>query len=220
MKTVVAIHTAMAMVEPTKELFQKHLPGVRLINIVDDSLIQDVIRDGEVKASVESRIRLYYRAAVDAGADVIFNTCSSVGEVAIAARKTLPVPLVKIDDAMARKAVKEYKKIGVMATLSTTLNPTIKLISRFAREMSADVTVTEGLVDGAFQSLMDGNLDDHDQKVLNKAQEISSQVDVILLAQGSMARVENTIIARTGKPVLTSPLLGVLEVKSTLEQLN
>ena len=43
MTTVAAVHTAMAMVEPVKALFQENLPGVRLINIVDDSLIQDVI---------------------------------------------------------------------------------------------------------------------------------------------------------------------------------
>jgi hypothetical protein len=48
MKTVVAVHTAMPMVEPTKALFAKYLPDVRLINIVDDSLIQDVIQAFEV----------------------------------------------------------------------------------------------------------------------------------------------------------------------------
>jgi hypothetical protein len=39
----VAVHTALAMVEPVKKLFADNLPEVRLINIVDDSLIQDVI---------------------------------------------------------------------------------------------------------------------------------------------------------------------------------
>jgi len=220
MKTVVAVHTAMAMVEPTKSLFEEHLPGVRLINIVDDSLIQDVIRDGGVTPAVEKRMKSYYQAAVDAGADVIFNTCSSVGEVAIAERKHLPVPLVKIDDAMARIAVKSYQRIGVMATLPTTLDPTRKLINRFAEEMSRNISVVDGLVDGAFQALMEGNTDEHDQGVVKKAIAIAGKVDVILLAQGSMARVQDTIVSQTGKPVLTSPLTGVLEVKSVIEHLK
>ena len=59
MKTVAAIHTAMPMVEPTRELFAKHLPDVRLINIVDDSLIQDVIAAGEVTAAVKKRLMNY-----------------------------------------------------------------------------------------------------------------------------------------------------------------
>lgn len=220
MKTVVAIHTAMAMVEPTKELFATHLPGVRLINIVDDSLIQDVIRDGGVQPAIEKRLKSYYHAAVETGADLIFNTCSSVGDIAIASRPELPIPLVKIDDAMARTAVERYKRIGVMATLPTTLNPTSKLISRFSEEMGADISIVEGLVDGAFEALMGGDNEEHDRRVLQKAMEISDKVDVILLAQGSMARVENRIISETGKPVLTSPLLGVLEVKFVLGNLK
>ena len=220
MKTVVAVHTALAMVEPVKKLFTENLPGVRLINIVDDSMIQDVIREGKVPEAVRKRLLLYYDAAVDAGADVIFNTCSSVGDVAIEARDRLPVPLVKIDDAMARKAAGEYKKIGVMATLPTTLDPTWRLIARFASGFSREVDILEGLADGAFESLIAGDLENHDRLVMQTALDLSDRVDVFVLAQGSMARVMDDIIERTGKPVLTSPLSGTLEVKSVIEGLN
>jgi aspartate/glutamate racemase len=217
MKTVVAVHTALAMVEPVKQLFLENLPGVRLINIVDDSLIQDVIREGKVPVSVRKRLISYYNAAVDAGADVVFNTCSSVGEVAIEARERLPVPLVKIDDAMARQAVREFSRIGVMATLPTTLDPTKKLIARFATQLSMTVDIEEGLAEGAFQSLMDGDMENHDKLVLKTALDLADRVDAFVLAQGSMARVQDEIIERTGKSVLTSPLSGTLEVRSTLE---
>ena len=92
MKIVVAVHTAMPMVEPTKELFAEHLPEVRLINIVDDSLIQDVIKANEVTPAVEKRLYKYYESSMDAGADVIFNTCSSVGDIDLEAKNKLPVP--------------------------------------------------------------------------------------------------------------------------------
>ena len=220
MKTVVAVHTALAMVEPVKQLFLENLPGVRLINIVDDSLIQDVIREGKVPVSVRKRLFSYYDAAVDAGADVIFNTCSSVGEVAIEARERLPVPLVKIDDAMARKAVQEFSRIGVMATLPTTLDPTKKLIARFASHLSLSVGIEEGLAEGAFQSLMDGDMENHDRLVLKTALDLSDKVDAFVLAQGSMTRVQDEIIERTGKAVLTSPLSGTLEVKSIIEDIT
>lgn len=84
-----------------------------------------------------------------AGADVIFNTCSSVGDIALEAKNSLPVPLVKIDDSMARKAVESGPRIGI-------------------------------------------------------------------LAQGSMTRMEKTLAEITGKMVLSSPLMGLLEVKSEL----
>ena len=220
MKTVVAIHTAMTMVEPTKALFAEHVPEVRLINIADESLIQDVIRDGKVSPAVGKRLLNYYFSAVDAGADVIFNTCSSIGEVAIMARNFLPVPLVKIDDAMAREAVTSYKRIGVLSTLPTTLGPTMNLVRRFSELLSKPVEVQSGLAEGAFQALMDGNTGQHDHLILETAEKIASKVDVFVLAQGSMAKMKDAIVRSTGKPVLSSPLSGVLNVKSVVENLG
>ncbi|MFB6320088.1 aspartate/glutamate racemase family protein [Saccharicrinis sp. FJH54] len=220
MKTVVAIHTATTMVEPTKALFAEYLPDVRLINIADDSLIQDVIRANEVPTAVKKRLVSYYNAALDAGADVIFNTCSSVGDVAILARDLLPVPLVKIDDAMAEKAVRKYNKIGVLATLPTTLAPTARLLQKFSDELGKPVQIEKGLAEGAFQQLMEGNVDAHNAKILETAVALAEKVDAFVLAQGSMAKMQDEIIKQTGKDVLSSPLLGTLQVKSVIDSLT
>ena len=72
MKTVTAVHTALPMVEITSTLFNEYLPNVRLINIVDDSLIQDIISAGKVPPAVARRLIGYFFAGVDAGADLIF----------------------------------------------------------------------------------------------------------------------------------------------------
>ncbi len=220
MKTVVAIHTAITMVEPTKALFAEHLPNVRLINIADDSLIQDVIKAGEVPEPVRKRLLSYYNAAIDAGADVIFNTCSSVGDVAIEGREKVSVPLVKIDDAMAEKAVRTYNRIGVLATLPTTLDPTARLVKNFSVELNKPVEIEKGLAEGAFQKLMDGDVDSHNKKILETALALADKVDAFVLAQGSMAKMQDEIIKQTGKDVLSSPLLGTLQVKSVLESLE
>ncbi|MCU0379108.1 MAG: aspartate/glutamate racemase family protein [Bacteroidales bacterium] len=220
MTTVAAIHTATPMIEPTKELFAEHLPGVRLINIVDDSLIQDVIRNNKVTPGVKKRLISYYYAAIDAGADIIFNTCSSVGETAIAARVFLPVPVVKIDDEMARQAVKFSNRIGVLATLTTTLGPTCRLVESMAIEAGISVKIKEGLAEGAFQAVISGNKDLHDQLIMKRALEIAADVDVIVLAQGSMARMEQALSAATGKRVLSSPLYGVLSVAQKIKEIS
>jgi len=219
MKTVVAIHTAMPMVEPTRELFARHLPEVRLINIVDDSLIQDVIEAGEVPAAVTKRLMSYYQSSIDAGADVIFNTCSSVGDVALKAKDLLNIPLVKIDDSMAEAAVKKSSSIGVLATLPTTLSPTVRLIQHFSRKLSKEVEISEGLAEGAFQAVLSGDKEKHDKLILDAAMNLAGKVDLFVLAQGSMARMENQIIKATGKKVLSSPERGVLNVKEVLSSL-
>jgi aspartate/glutamate racemase len=219
MKTVVAVHTATTMVEPTKHLFAEHLPGHRLINIADDSLIQDVIRANAVTPAVRKRLMNYYQSAVDAGADVIFNTCSSIGDVAITARDFVNIPLVKIDDAMAIKAVENYSRIGVLATLPTTLDPTARLVLSFANQQNKAIDIEKGLAEGAFQKLMEGDVQTHDRLIMETAIKLADKVDVFVLAQGSMAKMQDQITLQTGKPVLSSPLLGILNVKEVVESL-
>ena len=219
MKTIVAVHTAMTMVEPTKQMFAEHLPGHRLINIADDSLIQDVIRANEVTPAVRKRLMSYYQSAVDAGADVIFNTCSSIGDVAITARDFVNIPLVKIDDAMSLKAVENYSRIGVLATLPSTLSPTARLVERFANQLNKTVVIEKGLAEGAFQLMMSGDVQTHDQKILETAIKLADKVEVFVLAQGSMAKMAEQITKETGKPVLSSPLLGILNVKEVVGNL-
>lgn len=220
MKTVVAVHTAMPMVEPTKDLFEKHLPGIRLINIVDDSLIQDVIRHGGIPEAVKKRLYQYYYSAIDAGADIIFNTCSSVGDVAMKAKEELHIPIVKIDDSMAETAVKLSSSIGVLATLSTTLDPTVRLLQHFAWDTNKNINITEGLADGAFQAVISGDRESHDRLILEAAKKLADKVELFVLAQGSMARMQEQISSVTGRKVLSSPESGVLQVKEVLFSLK
>ena len=50
-----------------------------------------------------------------------------------------------------------------------------------------------------------------------KAEEIADQVDVILLAQGSMAYAEDAIHEKIGKPVLSSPRFGAQALAAALK---
>ena len=219
MKTVVAVYTAMAigLMNDIKQLVAEEIPDCRLINIADDCLIQDVIKAGGPTVGVTRRQLAYSHAAEDACADVRLNTCSSIGEVADICKKCAKVPLVKIDDAMARKGVQMGDRVGVIATLPTTLGPTVRLVQRKADEIGKKVAVVEGLAKGAFEALMSGNAEEHDALILQTAKDIAGQVDVIVLAQGSMAKMQDKLAQATGKPVLSSPKLGVQEVRDILK---
>ena len=219
MNTVAAIFTAQSIVESTKQLFAELVPGCRVISIIEDALIQDVIRAGQVTPEIARRLVRYYLAAQDTGADLIFNTCSSIGDVAIMARSLVAIPLVKIDDAMAAEAVRMGARVGVLATLQTTLAPTVRLVKAQAAAAGRSVSVVEGLAQGAFEALTAKQPEKHDELVTAAAEQVAKQADVIVLAQGSMARMEEALAKKTGKPVLSSPRRGVLEVKETLERM-
>lgn len=213
---IVAVHTAMALVEPLNQLFKEHIPQVKLNHIVDDSLIQEVIANNAVTPAVRFRLLTYYQTAAESGAQFIFNCCSSVGDVAEMGRLIAPIPVFRIDYPMAVQAVTMAKKIGVIATLSTTLGPTKRLLSRLAAEAGKDIALVDGLAEGAFQAAQGGDSATHDRLILEAAERLASQVEVIVLAQGSMARMEKTLREITRKPVLSSPLTGVIGLKEYL----
>ncbi len=210
---IVAVHTAMALVEPIGKLFKEHFPEAKVNHIADDSLIQEVIANNAVTPAVRRRLLAYYNAAADSGADLVFNTCSSVGGVAEIGNIVAPIPVLRIDNAMAAEAVRRGGRIGVIATLNTTLDPTAALLEAKAAEAGAKIKIVRGLADGAFQAGQSGDPETHDRLIRQAAERIASQVDLFVLAQGSMARMEERLAEVTGKPVLSSPKLGVLEVR-------
>jgi Asp/Glu/hydantoin racemase len=207
--TLGLVHTTAVTVPAMKALAAEELPGVRVINILDDSLLADVIAAGGVTDAVRSRLRAYVQQAAGAGAEAVMSCCSSIGEAVeeLAAEASLPV--LRIDKPMAEEAVRLGTRIGVLATVRTTLDPTANLIRRTAEAMQRQVAVEAMLVDGAFEALQAGRGEEHDQKVLAALQELLSRSDVVVLAQASMARLLNALPSAPAVPVLTSPVLGL-----------
>ena len=216
MINVICVHTAMALVEPLTKTFAELLPEVNVNHIADSSLIKEVIANNMVTPAVRRRLLAYYNAAADAGADVVFNTCSSVGDVADYGNTYSPIPVFRIDQPMAAQAVAVYNRIGVISTLPTTLDPTCRLLKNEAKKVGREVTLVEGLADGAFAAGQSGDGETHDRLIAEAAGRIANQVDAFVLAQGSMARMEQRLSDLTGKPVLSSPVLGVKGLRKFL----
>lgn len=216
MKKVVCVHTAMALVGPLTETFRELIPEVQVEHIAESSLIKEVIANNAVTPAVRRRLLDYYNAAADSGADIIFNTCSSVGDIADLGNSISRVPVFRIDRPMAERAVQEAQRIGVISTLPTTLDPTCRLLKNCAAEAGKEITLVEGLADGAFAAGQSGDSETHDRLIAEAAQRIADNVDLFVLAQGSMARMEQRLSELTGKPVLSSPVLGVLGLRKHL----
>ncbi|HEY1215452.1 MAG TPA: aspartate/glutamate racemase family protein [Bryobacteraceae bacterium] len=214
-KTVYAIHTGPALVDVFRKLFPEMLPGVRLVNIVDDGLLSDVRAAGGLIPSVTRRIIGYGTLAESSGADAIFNCCSSVGEAADMLAKVVNIPVVKIDDRMAGKAVEQGSRIAIVATVATTLDPTERLILRKANERQRIVTTRRYLAGSAFDALMAGNSEEHDRLLKAEIECAMAENDAVVLAQGSMARLV-PMLEPGSVPVLSSPRLGVEALKERL----
>jgi len=217
MTKIVVVHTGPVTVEPLKAQFAQQMPDARVVNIVDDSLLVDVRAAGRLTPEVTRRLYSYMSSAQDMGADIILNACSSVGEATDVLRGLIRTPIVKVDEAMAEEASALGARIGVVATVSTTLEPTVRLIRKKAAEHGREIEVTECIAQGAFEALLAGDAARHDDIVRRAIIELADHVDVIVLAQVSMAR----LLAALGTlpvPVLSSPQSGVAAVRRALAQ--
>ncbi|MFC6100544.1 aspartate/glutamate racemase family protein [Olivibacter domesticus] len=207
LKTLGLIHTSATLIPVFQQLCQQYLPGITIFNIVDDSLVKNIIaKNGEVGTSIYKRVADYVASAEDAGADYVLVTCSSIGAAVEAAAEKVSIPVLRVDQPMADLAVQAGKRVGVIATLQTTLEPTSDLVKRRAVLANKEIELTAKLCEGAFDALMSGDTARHDTLVANALRELSKQVDVILLAQASMARVVDTLSSEDKKvPIVASP---------------
>ena len=209
-KTLGLIHTSATLVPVFQQLCSEYLPHVKTFNIVDDSLIKNVISCGELTPATARRVVNYVGSAEAAGADHILVTCSSIGAAVEASAALTKVPVLRVDQPMADKAVATGKRIGVVATLPTTLQPTSDLVRRRAVFANKQIDLTSRLCEGAFDALMSGDAATHDRMVATALKELSASVDVILLAQASMARVVDTLDAADKRvPILASPPIAI-----------
>ena len=216
-KTLGLVHTSATLVPVFQELCKQYIPHVNVFNIVDDSLIKQVINRGELRADTARRVVNYAGSAESAGADYIMFTCSSIGAAVEAAADLTQVPVLRVDQPMADQAVATGSRIGVIATLPTTLAPTSDLVQRRAAVVGKDIQLKAVLCEGAFEALMGGNPVLHDTMVAKALKELSTQVDVIVLAQASMARVVDTL-SESEKivPILASPPIAMAYLATVL----
>ena len=216
-KTLGLVHTSATLVPVFADLCSQYLSGVKVFNIVDDSLIKNTIACGSLTPSTSKRVVNYAVSAQEAGADMILFTCSSIGPAVETAATLTNVPVLRVDQPMADKAVQTGSRIGVIATLSTTLEPTADLVRRRAIAAGKDITLVSRLCEGAFEALMSGDAATHDAKVGEALKQLSKEVDVILLAQASMARVVDTLSEADNRvPILASPTIAIQHLASLL----
>jgi len=209
-KRLAYLHTVAGLTATFKALSDELLPGIDLFHIVDESLLQNTIRANQLTPQTMRRLLRLVISAEEAGADVVMVTCSSVGPAVEASRPFVRIPVLRVDEPMAELAVQSGVTIGVAATLPTTLKPTADLISSVAARQGKSIQVVSKLCEGAFQAVVSGDPARHDQLVSAGLQELAPQVDVVVLAQASMARVIETLPAESRRvPILSSPRLAV-----------
>ncbi len=218
MAKIALIHTTPVTVESLKNLLKDNDPTLEIVNIVDDSILPELINNDADISLVEDRVKYYIKVAAEQGADLVMSACSSIGEIFEEENQKYEIPVMRIDSAMAEKAVENAARIGVAATLKTTLKPSTELIKKKATAINKDIEIKTALADSAYQKLMAGDQKAHDELLAEKLKELAAEVEIVVLAQASMARAVDVLPAEMQDKFLTSPESGIQKALNTIAE--
>ena len=109
---VTILQTSFAKRDDTIVFLKEKVPGVKVEFITDSTILADVRANGGPTKAVYDRMKLYAKAAEISGADLIVNSCSTVGEVADEYRKEVSIPVMKIEDPMCLQTVRAERGMG------------------------------------------------------------------------------------------------------------
>ncbi len=217
-KKLALIHTVGTLVITFRDLAREIMPDVETVHLVDETLLKEVIAAGSPTPRIRRQLMHLVSSAEEWGANLVVVTCSSASPAVDQVQPLVGVRVMKIDEAMADCAVELGSTVGVVATSKSTLGPTSELVRARAALMNKSVTVESVWCEGAFPALMAGDFATHDSLVQKHLKELMPSVQVVVLAQASMARAldglpepERTV------PILTSPRLGVMRAAEILQ---
>jgi Asp/Glu/hydantoin racemase len=215
-KRIGFVHTVGFLVENFRQRMKAAHPEADSFHILNESLLQDLLR-GAPKELVYRRVVAQVVMAAEAGADLIVVTCSSTSPAVDIARQVVRQPVLKIDDPMAAKAIHRGPRIGLLCTASSTVEPSSSLLRQHATRQGREALITPLVKPEAYEALMAGDRARHDSIVCAAARGLGQEVDVIVLAQASLAHLQAELEATLPTPVLASPPLLMDAISAALK---
>ncbi|MGV8996748.1 MAG: aspartate/glutamate racemase family protein [Parvibaculaceae bacterium] len=200
------LHTASVHVETFNALAAELAPHLVITHTVREDLLSAAERAGLVTPALDLMTQEALLALADT-ARVVVCTCSTLGASAEALSEETVVPVLRIDRAMADLAVKTGRRIGVAACAPTTVPNTQTLIRSSAARAKREIAIRTFVFDDVWNLFREGRLTDYYEGIAARLTDAARNVDVIVLAQASMAPAALLCGALT-VPILSSPRIG------------
>ena len=154
----------------------------------------------------------------EAGVDLILLACSTFNQAVELARPMINTPMLQIDRPMMDLAVSKGKRIGLLATVPTTVPASERLLQLAATQAGKKVRIKTVLCSEAFEEIKKGHVGKHNEILIRQIDRLSRSVDVIVMAQVSMSALE-PMLKNTSVPVYNRGRTGFNQVRKILESL-
>lgn len=205
--TIAFLHTSATHIETFDMLGAELAPGIVLSHAVREDLLYAALKAGGVTPTIALDTQDALRALAAGGPRVVVCTCSTLGAVAEEAAATSVVPMLRIDRPMADIAVLSGRRIGIVASVASTLEGTKRLVEDSGSRAGVSREISSFLFDDVWPAFQAGRLHDYYRAIAERLVEAAREVDVLILAQASMAPAAD-LAGRLPIPVLSSPRTG------------
>jgi aspartate/glutamate racemase len=210
---IVLYHATPVAIEPVMGAMSRLWPDAQPVNLLDDSLTVDRAKDGaELSEGLIERFVDFGRYAHRIGADGILVTCSAFGLAIERMAEALPIPVLKPNEAMFRKAIATGGRVAMLATFAPAVATMTREFDGFVSEAGAAATLDTIVVDAAIDLLIRGDTDSHNRLVAESARALSDH-DVIMLAHFSTSRAAVAVREVVDIPVLSAPDAAVARMR-------
>ena len=216
-KTLGIIHAVNLTIRAMQPFLERFIPDIEVVHLCDDTIQRDNIRAGVGVIPKRNYFKFaqYAHNLQEAGADMILLACSTFNYAAELARPMIDIPIMQIDRPMMETAVCQGRRVGLLATLATTVPSSERLLRIVAAENKKDVEIVTVLREEAFRAIQKGDADTHNSILMDEIAKLSEKVDVIAMAQLSMSAL-TPHLGKTKVPVYDSGTTGFGRIREML----
>jgi aspartate/glutamate racemase len=217
-KKLGVIHAALISTHAVQKYAQEVIPEVEVVHWVDDT-IQNTNFACEPGIIPPKNYAKFVQAALsqeEYGVNLILLACSTFNRAAEYALPMIRTPLLQIDRPMMDLAVRDGRRVGMLATVPTTVPASERLLRLAAQEAGREIEIKTRLCSEAFQVLKAGNPEKHNEMLLEEIDRLSGEVDAIVMAQVSMTALEPRL-TNTRVPVYNSGRTAFNRIREILE---
>lgn len=209
---IALIHAVEAAMQPVEDAFRQLWPEAERANVLDDALMPDRARAGELTPALSERILKLAAYGRGLGATGVLFTCSAFGAAIEEAARRASWPVLKPNEAMFEEALEKGTDIGMVASFHASLPGMEAEFRELARARGSKATIRSLAVPEALAAYQRGDVATHNTLLAEGAARLGP-CDAIMLAQFSTARAADALRARVACPVLTSPGAAVAKMR-------
>jgi len=210
---IVLLHATPVAMSPVHDAFKDLWPDAEVINLLDDGLTIDRAKEEQLSETLIKRFVDLGRYGYAMGAQGILVTCSAFGPAIDILAKSVPVPVLKPNEAMFEAALRQGKRIGMLATFGPSLITMCEEFDRYAEQVGTGARLETLLVPNAIDLLRKGDIESHNRLLAEAAPQLA-HCDAILLAHFSTSLAAESVRAQVKVPVLTAPHAAVQKMRA------